>query len=76
MDAEVDARAEFDVADKYNLPGPGGAFLEVTFNLRVVSDAPAERVRQLVDHAERACHSAQSLQQSVPTSLRLTHDSP
>jgi len=44
----------------------------VTIELSVVSDAPGERVRKLVTHAERACHSAQSLRHPVPVLLSAT----
>jgi hypothetical protein len=37
--------------------------------LEVRSPAPAERVGELVAHAERACHSAQSLRAAVPVRL-------
>jgi organic hydroperoxide reductase OsmC/OhrA len=46
-----------------------GAFDEVTVTLEVRSIAPAERVRRLVAHAERGCHSSQSLQARVPVRL-------
>lgn len=65
-------RATFSVADKYDLGGPPGAFQEVTFALTVASPAPPERVRRLVDHAERACHAAQTFRAPVPTRLTVT----
>ena len=37
--------------------------------LEVRSPAPADRVRELAAHAERACHSAQSLRVAVPVRL-------
>ena len=37
--------------------------------LEVRSPAPAERVRELIAHAERGCHSAQSLRVAVPVRL-------
>jgi hypothetical protein len=37
--------------------------------LQVRSPAPAGRVRELVSHAERGCHSAQSLRVAVPVRL-------
>jgi hypothetical protein len=37
--------------------------------LEVRSSAPAGRVRELVSHAERGCHSAQSLRTAVPLRL-------
>ena len=37
--------------------------------LEVRSPAATERVRELVAHAERGCHSAQSLRMAVPLRL-------
>jgi len=37
--------------------------------LEVRSPAPTEQVRALVAHAERGCHSAQSLRAAVPVRL-------
>ena len=37
--------------------------------LEVRSPAPPERVRELVAHAERGCHSTQSLRAEVPVRL-------
>lgn len=39
--------------------------------LEVRSPAPAERVRKLVSHAERGCHSSQSLRAAVPVRLQV-----
>lgn len=46
-----------------------GALEEVTVTLEVRSPAPAARVRQLVAHAERGCHTSQSLRAEVPLRL-------
>jgi organic hydroperoxide reductase OsmC/OhrA len=46
-----------------------GALDEVALGLEVRSPAPPERVRRLVAHAERACHTAQSLRAEVPVRL-------
>jgi organic hydroperoxide reductase OsmC/OhrA len=46
-----------------------GALEEVTVTLEVHSPAPPQRVRQLVAHAERGCHSSQSLRAEVPVRL-------
>jgi len=69
-DAEVDVRASFSVADKYDLGGPPGAFQNVTFDLKVKSGAPSSQVKLLVAHAERACHAAQTFRAPVDTSLK------
>jgi organic hydroperoxide reductase OsmC/OhrA len=47
-----------------------GAFEEVALTLEVRSPAPAARVRALVAHADRGCHSSQSLRAEVPLRLR------
>jgi uncharacterized OsmC-like protein len=65
-EVQADVRAEFDIADKFGLEGPDGAFEHVTYTLTVHSSAPPEQVRLLIEHAERACHAAQSLRQPVP----------
>jgi len=67
--ADVDVRARFSVADKYDLGGPPGAFQDVTFDLKVESSAPAASVVRLIAHAERACHAAQTFRARVPTHL-------
>jgi uncharacterized OsmC-like protein len=65
-EVQADVRAEFDIADKFGLEGPDGAFEHVTYTLTVHSSTPPEQVRLLIEHAERACHAAQSLRQPVP----------
>ncbi len=70
-EVQADVRAEFDIADKYGMEGPGGAFEQVTYAITVSSSAPPDQVRLLVEHAERACHSAQSLRQPVPVSIEV-----
>lgn len=72
LSADVDVRARFSVADKYDLSGPPGAFQEVTFDLKVESSAPAASVARLIAHAERACHAAQTFRAPVPTHLSAT----
>ena len=71
-EAEVDVRATFSVADKYDLGGPPGAFQQVTFDLKVQSSAPEQQVKRLVTHAERACHAAQTFRAPVPVELKAT----
>jgi organic hydroperoxide reductase OsmC/OhrA len=71
-DADVDVRATFSVADKYDLGGPPGAFQQVTFDLHVTSPAPESQVAKLVAHAERACHAAQTFRAPVPVELKAT----
>jgi organic hydroperoxide reductase OsmC/OhrA len=71
-EAEVDVRATFSVADKYDLGGPPGAFQQVTFDLQLKSTAPAPEVARLIAHAERACHAAQTFRAPVPVELKAT----
>ena len=68
---QADVQAEFDIADKFGMEGPSGAFEQVTYAITVSSSAPPEQVRLLVEHAERACHTAQSLRQPVPVSIEV-----
>jgi organic hydroperoxide reductase OsmC/OhrA len=70
-EAEVDVRATFNVADKYDLGGPPGAFQLVTFDLKVESSAPESQVKLLIAHAERACHAAQTFRAPVPVELKV-----
>jgi len=65
----VDVRATFSIADKYDLGGPPGAFQQVTFDLKVESPAAAASVQRLIEHAERACHAAQTFRAAVDTRL-------
>ena len=58
------------MADKYDLGGPPGAFQKVSFDLNVKSSAPESQVKQLIAHAERACHAAQTFRAPVPVELR------
>jgi hypothetical protein len=60
------------VGDKYDLGGPPGAFQLVTFDLKVQSSASESQVRQLLMHAERACHAAQTFRAPVATDLKAT----
>lgn len=68
----MDVRATFSIADKYDLGGPPGAFQQVTFDLKVQSAAGAASVQRLVEHAERACHAAQTFRAPVDTRLKAT----
>ncbi len=70
-EVQADVRAEFNAADKFITGGSNGAFEQVTYALTVRSSAPPEQVRLLIEHAERACHAAQSLRQPVPVSLEV-----
>ena len=68
-DADVDLRVEFDDAEKHGLPGPGAAFTTVVYKVKIKSSSPAEQVEKLLTHAERGCHTAQSLRAAVPVTV-------
>ena len=68
-DMDVDLRVEFDDADKYDLPGPGAAFQRVVYRLKIKSPSIHDNIQKLVDHAERGCHTAQSLRHPVPVTF-------
>jgi uncharacterized OsmC-like protein len=68
-DAEVDLRVEFDDAEKHGLPGPGAAFTNVVYKIKIRSSSPEEQVAKLVTHAERGCHTVASLRAAVPVTV-------
>ena len=65
-------RARFRNTEKYDVDDAPAYFEEVTIELSVISSAPSASVRQLVSHAERACHAAQSLSHAIPVRLQAT----
>jgi organic hydroperoxide reductase OsmC/OhrA len=65
-------RATFRNTEKYDVDDAPAYFEEVAIELSVVSSAPSANVRNLVTHAERACHAAQSLRHPVPVRLSAT----
>ena len=65
MDVDVDLRATFDSGDKFDIGGPGAAFQKVIYRVTVDSPSPEEQVKQLLTHAERGCHTSQSLRLPV-----------
>ena len=65
-------RGTFQNTAKYDVDDAPPYFDEVTIALTVASPAPAEQVSQLVAHAERACHAAQTLRHGVPVTLAAT----
>jgi organic hydroperoxide reductase OsmC/OhrA len=69
-DARTEVRGSFSPAEKFGFPAPVGAFQEVAILLEVRSPTARERVLELIAHAERGCHTAQSLQAEVPVRLR------
>ena len=72
-DADIDLRATFDSADKFDLPGAGAAFQKMIFRLTIDSPSPQAQVLKLAAHAERGCTTAQSIRQPVPVELEVFH---
>jgi hypothetical protein len=68
-EASADVRATFRNTAKYAVDDAPPWFEQVTIALVVESPAAPDQVSQLVAHAERACHAAQSLRHGVPVSL-------
>jgi hypothetical protein len=66
--AEIDLRATFPNASKYGLDESGASAMEgLSYVLDVRSSAAPDRVRRVVERAERDCHAANSLR--VPTTV-------
>lgn len=65
--AEMELRGTFPVGGKYGVGDDDrAAFEEIAYTLDLESPAPRERVRELVEKAERFCHAEQSLREPVP----------
>jgi organic hydroperoxide reductase OsmC/OhrA len=62
-------RATFRNTEKYDVDDAPPYFEKVEIKLEVVSPAPADAVRKLAAHAERACHAAQSLRHPIAVTL-------
>jgi hypothetical protein len=62
-------RGSFSPAEKFGFQEPVGALQEAAIMLEVRSPALPERVLELVAHAERGCHTSQSLRAEVPVRL-------
>ena len=68
-DAATDVRATFFNTEKYGVDD-APAYLEgMEIRLDIESPASAGSVRRLAEHAERACHTAQSLRHPIPLTL-------
>jgi organic hydroperoxide reductase OsmC/OhrA len=68
-DATADVRATFMNTEKYDVDDAPPYFDDVLIKLEIKSPAPAGKVKRLAQHAERACHAAQSLRQPIPVAL-------
>jgi organic hydroperoxide reductase OsmC/OhrA len=62
-------RATFRNTEKYDVDDAPPYFEEVVVRVEVESPASPDQVRRLIDHAERACHAAQSLRHPIPVRL-------
>lgn len=62
----------FRNTEKYDVDDAPPYFEQVSLALTIASPAPPEQVRQLVAHAERACHIAHTLRHGVPVTLSAT----
>src|SRR5712691_13566861 len=68
---EAVARTEFD-ARGHMIPGaPNPGFQKVTISIRVVSDAPAEKLRQVERLALEGCPGISTLREPVPVETTL-----
>ncbi len=74
-DATADVRATFYNTEKYGVDDAPAYFEEVEIRLTIDSPAPADAVAKLAEHAERACHMAQSLRHPIPVAIKVTHNS-
>jgi len=72
QDASADVRATFKNTEKYDVDDAPAYFEEVVIELSVVAVSLKKKVRQLVTHAERGCHAAQSLRHPIPVHLNAT----
>ena len=71
-DATADVRGTFRNTEKYDVDDAPPYFEEVVVKLEIVSSASAAQVRRLAEHAERACHAAQSLRHPIPVVVETT----
>ena len=65
-------RATFFNTEKYAVDQEPAYFEQIDIRLSIDSPAPPGQVEALVQHAERACHAAQSFRQPIPVRLQVT----
>lgn len=70
QECSVDVRGRFQATEKYDIDEAPASFEKVSFVLDVRSSAPPDAVRRLIAHAERGCHSVQTVRNPVPVELR------
>jgi uncharacterized OsmC-like protein len=69
---EAVARASFDVRGHMMEDAPSSAFAKVSIDVTVVSDAPAERLREVERLALKGCPGISTLREPVPVESVLT----
>jgi organic hydroperoxide reductase OsmC/OhrA len=69
LEATADVRGTFRNTAKYGIDDAPPYFEEVDVQLEIESRAPSGQVAQLISHAERACHAAQTLRHGVVVKL-------
>jgi uncharacterized OsmC-like protein len=69
---EAVARSDFDVRGHMIADAPKSAFQKVTVSITVVSDAPADKLREVERLAFDGCPGISTLREPVPVETRLT----
>jgi uncharacterized OsmC-like protein len=68
---EAVARSDFDVRGHMIADAPKSAFQKVTISISVVSDAPADKLREVERLAFEGCPGISTLREPVPVETRL-----
>src|SRR5262249_59926634 len=68
---EAVARTEFDARGHMIADAPSSAFQNVTIAINVVSDAPAEKLKEVERLAFAGCPGINTLREPVPVTTRL-----
>ena len=68
---EAVARSDFDVRGHMMADAPTSAFRKVTIRISVVSDAPADKLREVERLAFEGCPGISTLREPVPVETRL-----
>jgi putative redox protein len=68
---EAVARSDFDVRGHMMADAPKSAFQKVTISISVVSDAPADKLREVERLAFEGCPGISTLREPVPVETRL-----
>jgi putative redox protein len=68
---EAVARTDFDVRGHMMAEAPSSAFRQVTISVRVASDAPADKLREVERLALQGCPGISTLREPVPVRTQL-----